>query len=193
LTMTFGWTAQAQRRQYSAMALGALLLAMIAPLSSAEASGVSAVEVGERQITIRFDDVVEKASSFVLSGPDRIAIDVIGSEPGAPASPSGIVNSVRQGRPDPNTARIVFDLAEPALISGGQLPPTVGRSRSRSIPLRRTNSMQALRQRASCISLHLPTAQSHRAAATTSPYRLTPPNQDCPARRFTAPPDVRSW
>lgn len=130
--MTFGWTAQAQRRQYSAMALSAFLLAIIAPFSSADASSVSAVEVGEREITIRFDDVVEKASSFVLSGPDRIAIDVIGSEPGAPASPSGFVNGVRQGRPNPNTARIVFDLAEPALISGGQFAAD-GRSLTLSV------------------------------------------------------------
>ena len=130
--MTFGWTTQAQRRQYRAMAVSTFLMAMIAPLSPADANAVSAVEMGDREITIRFDDVVEKASSFVLAGPDRIAIDVTGAEPGAPVSPIGVIRSVRQGRPDANTARIVFDLAEPAVISGGQFAAD-GRSLTLSV------------------------------------------------------------
>lgn len=118
--MTFGWTTRAQRRQYKAMAFSAYLMAMVAPFSPVHAGSVNAVEVGEREIIIRFDDIVEKASSFVLSGPDRIAVDVSGAEPGRPAAPSAMVSAVRQGRYDPNTARIVFDLAQPVLISGGQ-------------------------------------------------------------------------
>lgn len=118
--MTFGWTDPPLKRQYRTMAIGTFLLAMLAPVNAAQATGVSAVEVGDREIVVHFDDVVEKASSFILSGPDRIALDVTGAEPGASTSPSGVVTAIRQGRPDENTARIVFDLASPALISGGR-------------------------------------------------------------------------
>jgi N-acetylmuramoyl-L-alanine amidase len=169
--MTFGWTAPTQRRQYAAMASSVFLMAMIAPFSSAEASGVSAVEVGEREITIRFDDVVEKASSFVLAGPDRIAIDVSGAEPGAPVSPSGVVSGVRQGRPDPNTARIVFDLAEPALISGGQFAAD-GRSLTLSVDPVASGDFGAAIKAAR--KLYLP-PPAYRASPPRSRYNITIP------------------
>lgn len=117
--MTLGWTKQAHSRHYRFMPSALLLLAAITPLSSADAAGVSAIEIADRQITVRFDDVVEKASSFVLDGPDRIAVDIGGAEPGAPVPASGLVAKVRQGRFDATTARLVFDLAEPAIVSTG--------------------------------------------------------------------------
>jgi N-acetylmuramoyl-L-alanine amidase len=185
--MTFGWTARAQRRQYRAMVSSVFLMAMIAPFSSADASGVSAVEVGDREITIRFDDVVEKASSFVLSGPDRIAIDVSGAEPGAPASPSGIVSGVRQGRPDPNTARIVLDLAEPALISGGQFAAD-GRSLTLSVdPVAGDDFSTAIK---AARKLYLP-PPAYRAKPPRSRYNITipldPPKSGLPRPKIYGP------
>jgi N-acetylmuramoyl-L-alanine amidase len=185
--MTFGWTARAQRRQYAAMVSSVFLMAMVAPFSSAEASGVSAVEVGEREITIRFDDVVEKASSFVLAGPDRIAIDVSGAEPGAPVSPSGVVSGVRQGRPDPNTARIVFDLAKPALISGGQFAAD-GRSLTLSVdPVAGNDFSTAIK---AARKLYLP-PPAYRAKPPRSRYNITipldPPKSGLPRPKIYGP------
>jgi N-acetylmuramoyl-L-alanine amidase len=117
--MTFGWTQQGKTRQYRRMAFSIMLLATISPLAAVQAAGVSGIEVGERQIVLRFDDGVENASSFALAGPDRIAVDVSGAEPGALGEPAGPVASIRQGRFDASTTRIVFDLASPALVSGG--------------------------------------------------------------------------
>jgi N-acetylmuramoyl-L-alanine amidase len=185
--MTFGWTTRAQRRQYKAMALSAFLMAMIAPLSPLEASSVSAVEVGDREITIRFDDVVEKASSFVLAGPDRIAIDVSGAEPGNAVSPSGIVNSVRQGRFDANTARIVFDLAQPAFISGGQFAAD-GRSLTLSVdPIADDDFGTAVK---AARKLYLP-PHAYRAKPPRSRYNITipldPPKSGLPRPKIYGP------
>ena len=51
-----------------------------------------------------------------LKGPDRLVVDLPASKARAglrlPA-PAGIVRAVRTGQPDPNTLRIVFDLASP--------------------------------------------------------------------------------
>jgi N-acetylmuramoyl-L-alanine amidase len=185
--MNFGWTAQAQRRQYRKMALSIFLMAVIAPALPVKASSVSAVEVGDQEITIRFDDVVEKASSFILAGPDRIAIDISGAEPGRSVSPSGMVNSVRQGRQDANTARIVFDLAQPALISGGQFAAD-GRSLTLSVdPVAEGdfgNAVKAARK------LYLP-PPAHRAKPPRSRYNLTipldPPKSGLPRPKIYGP------
>jgi N-acetylmuramoyl-L-alanine amidase len=185
--MTFGWTARAQRRQYATMVSSVFLMAMIAPFSSADASGVSAVEVGEREITIRFDDVVEKAASFVLAGPNRIAIDVSGAEPGAPVSPSGVVSGVRQGRPDPNTARIVFDLAQPAIVSGGQFAAD-GRSLTLSVdPVAGEEFSTAIK---AARKLYLP-PPAYAAKPPRSRYNITipldPPKSGLPRPKIYGP------
>ena len=182
--MTFGWTAPTQRRQYRTMALSAFLLAMIAPLSSAQASGVSAIEVGDNEITVRFDDVVEKASTFVLAGPNRIAIDVTGAEPGQSPAASGVISKIRQGRPDANTARIVFDLASPALISGGRFAED-GRSLTLSVdPVDDTDFGQGVK---ATRKLYLPPV-AHRAAPPRSRYNITipldPPKSGLPRPRI---------
>ncbi len=185
--MTFGWTAQVQRRQYAVMASSVFLMAMIAPFSSADASGVSAVEVGEREITIRFDDVVEKAASFVLAGPDRIAIDVSGAEPGASVSPSDVVSGVRQGRYDTNTARIVFDLAQPAVISGGQFASD-GRSLTLSIDPVASDDFSAAAKAARKIYMPPP---AYRAKPPRSRYNITipldPPKSGLPRPKIYGP------
>ena len=140
--MSFGWTRQAKARHKPFMALATLILAAITPLSGAEAAGVSAIEVGESAITIRFDDKVAGASSFALAGPDRIAVDVAGAEPGRGAQAAGPVARVRQGRFDATTTRIVFDLASPALVRSGAFSAD-GRSLTLAIDPAEADSFEA--------------------------------------------------
>lgn len=182
--MTFGWTARVQNRQYARVVSAAFLMAMVAPFSTADASGVSGVDIGDREITIRFDDVVEKASSFILTGPDRIAIDVSGAEPGVSISPSGIASGVRQGRYDANTARIVFDLAQPAKISGGQFAPD-GRSLTLRVDPVADDDFSTAAKAARKTYLPPP---AYRAAPPRSRYNITipldPPKSGLPRPRI---------
>lgn len=106
------------------MSLTAVLALIALPTLPAEAAGIRSVQVSDNRIEIRFDEAVESASSFALAGPDRIAVDLAGAEPGPAAQPSGaVVDAVRQGRLDPRTTRVVFDLARPAVIGEGRFSP----------------------------------------------------------------------
>jgi N-acetylmuramoyl-L-alanine amidase len=103
------------------MPLSLALAAMLTPLAGAEAAGVAGVETSDTAITIRFDEpVLGGASSFMLTGPDRIALDVAGVDPGKPGIVKGPVARVRQGRFDAQTTRIVFDLTSPATVKSGR-------------------------------------------------------------------------
>jgi N-acetylmuramoyl-L-alanine amidase len=73
---------------------------------------------GDR-VVVKFDAPVTQASAFLLAGPQRIALDVAGAEPGRAAIAGGAVAKIRQGAQD-GGARIVFDLARPAIVSEGR-------------------------------------------------------------------------
>lgn len=83
----------------------------------ADAARVRSVAVEGEALVLSFDEKVEQASTFALDGPRRLAVDIKGVEPGTIAAVGGPVSHVRQGRPDGDTARVVFDLTSPALIS----------------------------------------------------------------------------
>lgn len=117
--MIFGWTKRVRSRQTGNMGLGAIFFAAMMPPAPANAAGISAIDIGEREIILHFDDSVEAASSFSLGNPARIAVDIQGVDPGMPATGGGLVDSVRQGRYNSTTTRVVFDLASPALIQSG--------------------------------------------------------------------------
>jgi len=117
--MKIDWTLKARRMHKRTMALATILASALLTVTPAQAGSVSRIEANGSQITISFDDLVEGASAFSLIGPDRIAIDVRGGKAGRGGSAVGIVKSVRQGQYDPNTARIVFDLDRPAVITNG--------------------------------------------------------------------------
>lgn len=117
--MRFDWTKKARARHKQAMALATILVSALLMTQPAEAGSVSRIEASGSQITVSFDDLVEGASTFSLIGPDRIAIDVRGGQAGQGGYASGIIKSVRQGQYNPNTARIVFDLDRPAVITNG--------------------------------------------------------------------------
>lgn len=186
--MTFGWTTTPQTRQYRTMAFGTLFMALLAPANLAQAAGVRTVEVGEREIIVQFDDVVEKASTFILSGPDRIALDIAGAEPGASTSPAGVVSAIRQGRPDPNTARIVFDLAKPALISGGRFSED---GRSLTLTINPVDDESFTSAEAQARKTYVPPA-AHRAQPPRSRYNITipldPPRSGLPRPKIYGTP-----
>jgi N-acetylmuramoyl-L-alanine amidase len=116
----WGWTLPGLSRQNRPMLVSSLFATLMVPALPVQAAGIRSVQVGEAQIVIRFDEAVGGATSFVLAGPDRIAIDVSDAEPGpAATASSSLVASVRQGRPDGQSTRVVLDLARPAVIGRG--------------------------------------------------------------------------
>jgi N-acetylmuramoyl-L-alanine amidase len=167
----FCWTAASHSRHYRAMSVALFLTAVISPAASLQAAGVSAIAVEDRQITVRFDDVVEQASSFMLTGPDRIALDVGGVDPGAPIEPSGIIAQVRQARNPNGMTRIVFDLAAPAVVRSGTFSAD-GRSLVLGIdPVEPADFLSAV---SGSRKTYLPPA-AHRAAPPRSSYSVTIP------------------
>jgi N-acetylmuramoyl-L-alanine amidase len=62
---------------------------------------------------------VSEAASFMLDAPRRIAVDVDGAAPGGSRRLGGPVSAIREGTRGDDGARVVFDLAEPAIVTGG--------------------------------------------------------------------------
>lgn len=118
--MIIGWTPRVHTRHKRLMTLSLLLSAILVPFSSVDAAGISGIQIDENQITVRFDALVDKASTFVLADSNRIALDISGADPGDLPSATGLISRVRQGRFDKDTTRVVFDLAMPALVSTGR-------------------------------------------------------------------------
>ncbi|APG63616.1 N-acetylmuramoyl-L-alanine amidase [Sphingorhabdus lutea] len=83
------------------------------------AAQLSNVVIDNESVTIEFDDVVNQASSFYLANPNRIVVDVSGANMGKIGSKDGALGALRVGQYDPNTARIVLDLANPAILTRG--------------------------------------------------------------------------
>ena len=101
------------------MPIAVILASSLLTLNPVNAGSVSRIDSSDGQITVSFDGLVESASTFSLIGPDRIAVDIKGGTAGRGGRAAGMIKSVRQGQYDPNTARIVFDLDSPAVITGG--------------------------------------------------------------------------
>lgn len=113
------WTRQPTRMHNKFMLFAVLLGVAPITMSPAFAGAIREVAATDGAVVIQFDDVVTKASVFALAGPDRIAIDVSGATAGFQSLAGGAVSSVRQGQFDGDTARIVLDLAQPAIVTGG--------------------------------------------------------------------------
>jgi N-acetylmuramoyl-L-alanine amidase len=99
------------------------LFFLLAPGIAQAAATISAIDIGDAQVIVRFDKPVTTASAFVLNGPNRIAVDVPGAQMGRIAASGGIIASTRHGQYDVNTARIVFELTEPAIVAGAEFSP----------------------------------------------------------------------
>lgn len=95
------------------------IMALLLPLGPAGAASISGIETGADRIVLRFDGAVERASAFVVDGPDRLAVDVKGAVAGAGGTPGGPVRAIRHGQHDPETARVVLELARPVIVTGG--------------------------------------------------------------------------
>ena len=93
------------------------LLLLLAPSPGRTAAAISAIEIGASSVTLRFDQPVATASAFMLSAPQRIAVDLPGTRMGRIAASGGLIASTRHGQYDPNTARVVFELNKPAVVS----------------------------------------------------------------------------
>jgi N-acetylmuramoyl-L-alanine amidase len=113
------WTNHVSQRHNRAMLSATLLTTSLFAISPVQAGTIQQIAASDNAVTIYFDDVVNKASVFALSGPDRIAVDIVGATAGTASSISGGVSAVRQGQYDSNTARIVLDLDQPTLFTGG--------------------------------------------------------------------------
>lgn len=118
--MRFFWTSGASRRQ--ARHVFATLIALPALLAShaLSAASIRAVDLDRGSITLRFDTPVRGASALLLNGPERIAVDIQGAEAGSVNASGGVVAATRHGQRGPDTARVVFDLSSPAIITGGR-------------------------------------------------------------------------
>ncbi|MGV3482388.1 MAG: AMIN domain-containing protein, partial [Sphingobium sp.] len=92
-----------------------LFATLFAP--TAEAARVQSIAVDGDAVVLSFDEAIERASTFALDGPRRLAVDIPGVEPGSVSTAGGPIEQVRQGRQNGDTARIVLDLASPTLIS----------------------------------------------------------------------------
>lgn len=117
--MCFGWTARGAARHKGVMSLVLAMMALIFGSPSAWATAIEGISVTPERITVAFDDYVENATAFVLDNPRRIAIDIGGARAGQGGAAAGPIRSVRQGQYDPQTARIVLDLARPATFANG--------------------------------------------------------------------------
>lgn len=172
------WTAQGFARQRAAVSALITLLGFIAV--PAEAGRVTGVDVAGDRVTVRFDDNVSKATSFILTGPNRIAIDIDGAEVGSPATGDGIVAKVRQARFAADTTRIVLDLSAPRGVLSGKFSAD-GRALTLDLaPLGDDEIGDAV---AAPRKLYLPPA-AHRAAPPRSRYSVT---VDIPQARNGAP------
>jgi N-acetylmuramoyl-L-alanine amidase len=118
--MSFRWTGACRARHCRPVSFFLALLACWIAGTPGFAATVDHIEVDRGRIVIHFDGGVAAASSFVLDGPKRIAVDVVGATPGGSVEAEGAVGQVRQGVHDDNGARIVFDLVRPAIVTGGR-------------------------------------------------------------------------
>lgn len=120
--MHLGWTLRGPARHIArVLFLLALLSGWLTGVPS-WAGAVQEVRVQGDRVVVKFDAPVAQASSFLLAGPQRIALDVAGAEPGRAATTGGAVARIRQGAQGEG-ARIVFDLARPAIVSEGRFGP----------------------------------------------------------------------
>ncbi|WP_239019635.1 N-acetylmuramoyl-L-alanine amidase [Sphingomonas suaedae] len=118
--MLLGWTPPSPARHIARVSFFLALLAGFLNGAPSWAGTIRDIDVQSSRIVIRFDARVAEASSFLLAGPNRIAIDLMGARPGAaPDRTRGPVAAVRQAAHG-DGARVVFDLARPAIVTEGR-------------------------------------------------------------------------
>jgi N-acetylmuramoyl-L-alanine amidase len=185
---TMGWTNTRIIGHRPRMSLAFIALATLLQSDDAFASGVQRVDVRDDRIIVQFDGVVDKASSFEIEGPQRIALDVGGAERSQNASQGGgVVSAVRQAQFSPGTARIVFDLTRPAVVSGGGFSAD---GRTLTLALRPVGPGDFSQSARGGRKIFVPPA-SHRSAPPRTKYNivvpLDPPSAGLPRPRILGP------
>lgn len=117
--MLLGWTPPSPARHIARVSFFLALLAGWLSGAPSWAGTIRDIDVQSNRIVIQFDERVASASSFVLAGPNRIALDLSGAAPGARAGAGGPVSSVRQASRG-DGSRVVFDLTRPAIVTQGR-------------------------------------------------------------------------
>ncbi len=117
--MPFYWTAGPSARHCRPVSFLLALLACWLAGTPCLAASIERIDVRADRIVLKFDSGVADASSFLLDGPQRIAVDIAGANPGASVDRDGPIASVRQATHGNDGARIVFDLATPAIVTQG--------------------------------------------------------------------------
>ena len=117
--MLLGWTPPSPARHIARVPFFLALLAGWLTGAPSWAGTIREIDVQSNRIVIQFDERVAAASSFVLAGPNRIALDLAGAAPGARADAGGLVSNVRQAQRG-DGSRVVFDLARPAIVTQGR-------------------------------------------------------------------------
>lgn len=136
------WTRTKRKAHKVPMTALLLWLASMLIPPAALAGQIGAVDIRNDSVIVHFDGLVAGASSFLLAGPDRVALDIKGAEAGSARSGSGMISAIRQGQRDEGTARLVFDLARPAVITGGHFADD---GRSLTLSLRPVSSDEFVR------------------------------------------------
>jgi len=117
--MLLGWTPPSPARHIARVSFFLALLAGWLTGAPSWAGAIRDIDVQSNRIVIQFDERVAAASSFVLAGPNRIALDLSGASPGARADARGPVNGIRQAARG-DGSRVVFDLSRPAIVTQGR-------------------------------------------------------------------------
>lgn len=121
---TGGWTDNAKRGQKRRVIALSLFSSLFGLAQPALADRVTGIEVAADRVTIHCDGPLDRAQTFVLPSPARVAIDLPGVRPApiaaVPDADGRLIATVRQGRVEAGTTRVVLDLAEPALVSRGR-------------------------------------------------------------------------
>ena len=100
-----------------------------------QAGGIRSVAADGATVVVEFDDIVSKASVFALSGPDRIAVDIEGATVGQNEMLAGGASAkCGKGNFNSDTARLVFDLDQPVVVTGGSFAADGRSLRLKSIP-----------------------------------------------------------
>jgi N-acetylmuramoyl-L-alanine amidase len=113
------WTSKANMLKKAVMLASFLFLTSFLGSLPVSAGTIQGVTADDHSIIVTFDDVVSKASVFPLVGPDRITLDIEGAQTGPAAAAAGFFTKVRQGQFTADTARLVFDVAQPVRVIGG--------------------------------------------------------------------------
>ena len=118
------WTIRGETRHKLRVIELILLLLAIVTGGPATATALDRVTIGDDGLVLEFDGPVGNATAFVLAGPQRIAIDIAGAEPGRPvAADDAAIDRIRQGRNAAGGLRLVFDLSRPLVPGQGGFSP----------------------------------------------------------------------